>query len=44
MVQTNELKAAIARKGMTQSDVAKALGMSNKTFCTRMKKKGFWIR
>lgn len=41
MVQTNEIKAAIARKGMTQSDVAKAIGISNKTFCNRMRKRVF---
>lgn len=41
MVQTNELKVAMLRKGLTQSDVAKAIGISNKTFSDRMKKKVF---
>ena len=41
MVQTNELKIAMLRKGLTQSDVAKAIGISNKTFSDRMKKKVF---
>ena len=41
MVQTNELRAAIRRKGLTQSNVAKAIGISDKTFSDRMKKKVF---
>lgn len=41
MVQTNELRAAMARKGLTQGEVAKHIGLSNKTFCDRMKKKVF---
>ena len=41
MVQTNELRAAMLRKGLTQADVAKAIGISNKTFSDRMKKKVF---
>lgn len=41
MVQTNELKIAMLRKGLTQADVAKAIGVSNKTFSDRMKKKIF---
>ena len=41
MVQTNELKVAMLRKGLTQADVAKAIGVSNKTFSDRMKKKVF---
>lgn len=41
MVQTNELKAAMVRKGLSQAEVAKAIGVSNKTFCDRMKKKIF---
>ena len=41
MVQTNELKVAMLRKGLTQADVAKAIGVSNKTFSDRMKKKIF---
>ena len=38
MVNTNELKAKIVSKGMTQQEVAKALNMSSKTFGLRMKK------
>lgn len=38
MVQLNELKAAMVRKGLTQADVAKAIGISNKTFYEHMKK------
>lgn len=41
MVQTNELRAAMLRKGLTQADVAKAIGVSNKTFSDRMKKRVF---
>ena len=40
-IQTNELRAAILRKGLTQSKVAKAIGISDKTFSDRMKKKVF---
>lgn len=38
MVNTNELRAKIVSKGMTQQEVAKALNMSSKTFSLRMKK------
>lgn len=38
MVQLNELKAAMVRKGLKQADVAKAIGISNKTFYEHMKK------
>ena len=41
MVLTNELRAAMSRKGMTQASVAKAIGISEKTFCDRMKKRVF---
>lgn len=41
MVQTNELRAAMARKCMTQADVAKHIGISEKTFTDRMKKRVF---
>lgn len=37
MIVINELKAAIARQGLTEKDVAKALGMSSNTFCRRKK-------
>lgn len=38
MVDTNRLKSVIVLNGKTQEDVAKHLGMSAKTFYTRMKK------
>lgn len=41
MLNKNELKAAIARKGLRQSDVAKAIGISEKTFISRVKKGAF---
>lgn len=41
MVNVSELKAAIVRKGLTQKAVAKAIGISEQTFCRRMKAKAF---
>lgn len=38
MVDTKALKGAIVAKGMTQQAVAEKLGMSPKTFYSRMKK------
>jgi hypothetical protein len=38
MVDTNRLKGVIVQNGKTQEDVAKHLGMTPKTFYTRMKK------
>lgn len=38
MLNTNELKAAIARKGMTQKDVAESLGFSTRTLSNRISK------
>ncbi|MCH5202909.1 MAG: DUF739 domain-containing protein [Oscillospiraceae bacterium] len=38
MIDVNELKACIVRKGLTQADVAKKLDISTKTFYDRMKK------
>lgn len=38
MVNTNSLKGIIVSRGLTQQDVAKQLGMSPKTFYSRMKK------
>ena len=38
MIDRNGLKAAIVAKGLTQSDMAEALGMSRKTFYDRMAK------
>ena len=32
MIQTNELKALIVKRGMTQGEVAIKLGMTPKTF------------
>lgn len=41
MVDVNRLKGVIVMNGKTQEDVAKHLGMANKTFYLRMKKKVF---
>ena len=38
MVNTAELRGVIAKNGKTQSDVAKMLGMTPKTFNLRMSK------
>ena len=38
MIDTNALRGAIAAKGMTQQDVAVHIGMSPKTFYSKMKK------
>lgn len=38
MVDTSKLKAAWVAKGKTQEDVAKIIGVSNKTMSCRMKK------
>ena len=37
MVRTDLLRGLIAQKGKSQSDVAKALGITPKTFYTKMK-------
>ena len=41
MVNTDVLRGLIAEKGLSQSDVAKSLGMTPKTFYTKMGKKVF---
>ena len=41
MVNTDKLLGIMAEKHKTQQDVAEALGMSPKTFYTRMKSKVF---
>lgn len=38
MVNTNKLRGVIAQNGKTQSDVAKMIGMTPKTFYMRMQK------
>ena len=38
MVNTNELRGVIAKNGKTQSDVAKMLNITPKTFYLRMQK------
>jgi transcriptional regulator with XRE-family HTH domain len=38
MINANELKAYITRKGMTQAEVAKHLNMSPKTFYSHVQK------
>ena len=40
-MQQQDLKAEIVRKGFTQKDVAKQMGMSDKTFYRKMKN-GIW--
>lgn len=41
MVNKNKLRAEIVRNGYTQADVAKKLGMSEKTFISRLKRGAF---
>lgn len=41
MVNTNELKALMVRKELTQKDVAQKLNISEKTLSSRMKKRVF---
>lgn len=41
MILVNELKGKIVAKGLTQEKVAKELGITHKTFATRLKK-GFF--
>lgn len=41
MIDTNALRGRIAEKGYSQSDVAKAIGITPKTFYTKMEKKVF---
>ena len=38
MIDTNELKGLIAKQGLHQTDVAKAIGITPKTFYEKMKK------
>lgn len=38
MVDTNELRGIIAKNGKTQTDIAKMLNITPKTFYSRMKK------
>ena len=38
MIDTNALRGAIAAKGLTQQTVAQQLGMSPKTFYSKMKR------
>lgn len=41
MVDTLKIKALVVERGMTQTEVAKRLGMSNKVWFDRMSKKKF---
>lgn len=41
MVNTNELRGVIAKNGLSQTDVAKMLGITPKTFYDRMNKRVF---
>lgn len=38
MLNRNELRAEIVRNGLTQKEVAKMIGISEKTFISRMNK------
>lgn len=38
MLNRNELRAEMARKGITQRELAKIVGVSEKTFIMKMKK------
>ena len=38
MLDRNALRAEMARNGLTQKELAKAIGISEKTFISRMKK------
>lgn len=38
MIKTDELRGIIAKRNKSQSDIAKAIGVSPKTFYTKMKK------
>lgn len=41
MLNKNALKAEFVKNGLTQKDVAEMLGISEKTFISRMKKGAF---
>lgn len=41
MVDTLKIKALVVERGMTQTEVAKRLGISNKVWFDRMSKKKF---
>lgn len=43
MLNANELKACIIRKGLTHAEVAQKLGISPKTFSRKMKNGSFGI-
>lgn len=43
MVETSRLRGIIAERGYSQRQVAKYLGMTEKTFYTKMKKGSFGI-
>lgn len=38
MIKVNELKAEIVKNNLTQADVAKMIGVTPKTFYTKMKR------
>ncbi len=41
MLNKNALRAELARNGMTQKQLAAIIGISEQTFCDRMKKGAF---
>ncbi len=43
MINVNLIRAKIVENGMTQAQVAKEIGMSEKTFCMKMKSGKFGL-
>ena len=41
MINSNELRAAMVRKGYTQAEMAQKLGISSRTFSRKMQKGNF---
>ena len=37
MIKTDDLRGIIAKNGLSQTDVAKMIGVTPKTFCEKMK-------
>lgn len=42
MIDTDELRGIIAKKGLYQTDVAKFIGITPKTFYDKNEKRHFW--
>ena len=43
MIDRKALKAELARRGKSQKEMARLLGMSEKTFISRMRSGDFWL-